>query len=205
MDEQRWLFGDEVDEMLAAVTESASARKVWLLACACTRALLKLHPSDPDLRCVETAERLADGQATAEDLNAADHDTWWDIRWYRCWPWNSAGRAISCRREDPLPDANVAASKLPALVRCIFGNPFRPFALDPSLVTPTIKGLAEAVDDKRILPGGEFDPVRLAVLADALEEVGAGAEIVGHLRSAGPHVRGCWAVDALTTRACALG
>jgi hypothetical protein len=34
------------------------------------------------------------------------------------------------------------------------------------------------------------------VLADALEELGAAGETVGHLRSAGPHVRGCHVVDA---------
>ena len=39
---------------------------------------------------------------------------------------------------------------------------------------------------------------RLAVLADAVEEAGGtDAALLGHLRGAGPHVRGCWAVDAL--------
>jgi hypothetical protein len=33
------------------------------------------------------------------------------------------------------------------------------------------------------------------VLADALGEVGAPGELVAHLRSPGPHVRGCWPVD----------
>jgi hypothetical protein len=47
-------------------------------------------------------------------------------------------------------------------------------------------------------PPGEMDPVRLAVLADALEEGGcADAEVVAHLRAPGPHVRGCWVVDHL--------
>jgi hypothetical protein len=37
---------------------------------------------------------------------------------------------------------------------------------------------------------------RLPILADALEDAGcADAELLGHLRSPGPHVRGCWAVD----------
>ena len=36
----------------------------------------------------------------------------------------------------------------------------------------------------------------LPVLADALEEAGrTDADLLGHLRSPGPHVRGCWAVD----------
>jgi hypothetical protein len=48
---------------------------------------------------------------------------------------------------------------------------------------------------------GALDPVRLAVLADALEDaVGPGPELLGHLRSKGPHVRGCWAVDCVLGR-----
>lgn len=47
---------------------------------------------------------------------------------------------------------------------------------------------------------GTLDPVRLAVLADALEEAGCGsAELLQHLRSPGRHVIGCWAVDLLFT------
>ena len=38
----------------------------------------------------------------------------------------------------------------------------------------------------------------LPVLADALEEAGCtDADLLGHLRGPGPHVRGCWAVDLL--------
>jgi hypothetical protein len=48
---------------------------------------------------------------------------------------------------------------------------------------------------------GRLDPTRLAVLADALEEAGcADAELLGHLRGPGLHVRGCWAVDSLLGR-----
>jgi hypothetical protein len=39
-------------------------------------------------------------------------------------------------------------------------------------------------------------PTRLAVTADALEDAGCTyPDLLGHLRSPGPHVRGCWAVD----------
>jgi hypothetical protein len=37
---------------------------------------------------------------------------------------------------------------------------------------------------------------RLPLLADALEDAGCtNAELLGHLRGPGPHVRGCWAVE----------
>ena len=39
----------------------------------------------------------------------------------------------------------------------------------------------------------------LPVFADALEEGGCDAlDVLAHLRGPGPHVRGCWALDALT-------
>ena len=41
----------------------------------------------------------------------------------------------------------------------------------------------------------------LPVLADALEEDGCNdAGLLAHLRSPGPHVRGCWALDILLGR-----
>ena len=58
--------------------------------------------------------------------------------------------------------------------------------------------LAEAAYTARSLPQGELDPARLAVLADALEDAGCtDADILGHLRGPGPHVRGCWVIDLL--------
>jgi hypothetical protein len=84
-----------------------------------------------------------------------------------------------------------------ALIRDIFGNPFRPVHFDDTWRTPDVVTLATAAYEQRTLPGGELDPHRLAVLADALEEVGAAGEVVAHLRSEGPHVRGCWAVDLI--------
>jgi hypothetical protein len=80
-------------------------------------------------------------------------------------------------------------------IRCIFGNPFRPVTFDPAWRTPDVTALATAAYEERILPSGDLDIHRLAVLADALEEGGASDEVVAHLRSPGPHVRGCWAVD----------
>jgi hypothetical protein len=76
------------------------------------------------------------------------------------------------------------------------GNPFRPVALNPSWLTPTVTSLAQAIYDNRQLPSGHFD--NMGVLADALEEAGCdNADLLNHCRSAGPHVRGCWPVDLL--------
>jgi hypothetical protein len=45
-----------------------------------------------------------------------------------------------------------------------------------------------------------LDPVRLAVLSDAVEEAGCTGAVLRHLRSPGPHVRGCWALDLMLAK-----
>jgi hypothetical protein len=58
--------------------------------------------------------------------------------------------------------------------------------------------LAQAAYDERRLPEGTLDTGRLGILADALLDAGStDDDLVTHLRSAGPHVRGCVAVDAI--------
>lgn len=87
------------------------------------------------------------------------------------------------------------------LLRDICGNCFRPLTLDPSWLTPTVLALAQTAYEERELPSGHLDPVRLAVLADALEDAGCtAAELLDHLRGPGPHFRGCWATDLVLGR-----
>jgi hypothetical protein len=96
-------------------------------------------------------------------------------------------------REETGIDVQELRQSQAALLRCIFGIPFRPL---PRLNSAwlaweggTVPKLAAALYDERA-----FD--RLAVLADALEEAGCTDQsILDHLRGPGPHVRGCWAVD----------
>jgi hypothetical protein len=77
------------------------------------------------------------------------------------------------------------------LLRCGFGNPFRPVSLDPSWATSTVQMLAHGIYADRA-----FD--RLPILADALQDAGCeNDDILNHLRGPGPHVRGCWVVDLL--------
>jgi hypothetical protein len=93
---------------------------------------------------------------------------------------------------------NAEGAAQAALLRDIAGNPFRLVTLSPAWKTPQVVALAQAAYDQREIPSGTLDPVRLAVLADALEEAGCtDPELLGHLRSPCPHVRGCWVVDLL--------
>jgi hypothetical protein len=120
-----------------------------------------------------------------------------------------AERAASGGRQNPRQLHRVSASARNAqcavqvsLLRCIIGNPFRP----PPPVSPAwltwnngaVRRLAEAAYAERQLPSGHLDQARLGVLADALEDAGCGdADLLGHLRGPGPHVRGCHVLDLL--------
>jgi hypothetical protein len=84
------------------------------------------------------------------------------------------------------------------LLHQVTGNPFRPVSVDAAYVTATVLPLAQAAYDERVLPSGELDPARLAILADALEEAGCTERtILNPLRGPGPHCRGFWVLDAL--------
>ena len=56
------------------------------------------------------------------------------------------------------------------------GNPFCRASADPACLTPTVVSLAQAAYDERILPSGELETARLAVLADAEAQVLAAIE-----------------------------
>ncbi len=94
----------------------------------------------------------------------------------------------------------VMKRRLVDVLRDIFGNPFRP-APNPDRAwlawrDGTVPKLARVAYDDRRMPEGTLDPHHLGPLADALENARCGdAEILGHLRAPGPHVRGCWALD----------
>jgi hypothetical protein len=92
-----------------------------------------------------------------------------------------------------------------SFLRCIFGSlPFRAVSCNPEWLSwrdGLVRHMAEAAYQERAFPSGVLDPVRLAILADALEEAGAtDADLLSHLRNRGPHVRGCAALDLLTHR-----
>jgi hypothetical protein len=80
------------------------------------------------------------------------------------------------------------------LLREVFGNPFRPVAIDPAWLRwndGTVPRLARVIYDE-----GIFET--LPVLADALEDAGCiDVALLQHCRSGATHVRGCWAVDAI--------
>jgi hypothetical protein len=80
------------------------------------------------------------------------------------------------------------------ILRDIAGNPFRPFAFDPTWRTSAAVGLA-----RTIYAENQFEA--LPILADALQDAGCeDAEVLTHCRMPG-HQRGCWLVDLVLGRA----
>ncbi|HET6574771.1 MAG TPA: hypothetical protein VFG68_14295 [Fimbriiglobus sp.] len=87
--------------------------------------------------------------------------------------------------------ALAGADHRPDLIRCVFGNPFRPTAFDPQWRTGTAVGLARTMYESR-------DFGAMPVLADALEEAGCDSpDALAHCRGESPHACGCWVVDGV--------
>ncbi len=76
-----------------------------------------------------------------------------------------------------------------AILRCVFGNPFRKVKFDKRWRTDTAVSLATQMYESR-------DFSAMPILADALQDAGCESEdILSHCRGEEPHVRGCWVVD----------
>jgi hypothetical protein len=104
--------------------------------------------------------------------------------------WEALRQAVEARAAARDAEQRAQAD----LVRDIFGNPFRPVAIDPSWLTATVVAMARGIYDDRA-----FD--QLPILADALQDAGCeDANILDHCRRSGPHARGCWVIDLLTGR-----
>jgi hypothetical protein len=189
MNEEQWRTCTDSDQMLEYLLQNgkASERKRQLFTVTSYRRLWHLF-TDERRRAVEVSERHADGLASRQDVDAA---------------WDAAEAAIGGGQAHIYfalsPPGDVEAKC--HLLRCIFGNPFRPLTIAPAILAwnnATVVRLAQAAYDERLLPEGTLDNGRLAILADALEEAGCtDADILGHCRSGGEHVRGCWVIDLL--------
>lgn len=87
--------------------------------------------------------------------------------------------------------------RLAGLLREVLGFPFCPKHVRQQWLAANGQAVLRIADD--IYTGRAFE--ELPILADALEDAGcADADLLGHLRSPGPHVRGCWALDLILGR-----
>ncbi|AMV26450.1 hypothetical protein VT84_18775 [Gemmata sp. SH-PL17] len=101
---------------------------------------------------------------------------------------------LSAREEQLSSDAafermDRSDKALCALLREIFGNPFRKIKCHRKWRTSTAVALAAQMYEAR-------DFSAMPILADALQDAGCdNADVLNHCRGPGPHVRGCWVVD----------
>jgi hypothetical protein len=219
-----WLASTDPRPMLRSLRARPPGRKLRLFMVACCRRVWRSFEGDEEdhgrQEAVEVAERYANGLASDDDLETAladltdgaphrradccsnascvafeaeDDPAEWAVIAAEEASFRAVGEDYGNR--DPLERAELAAQT--ALLRCIVPGPER--AASSSAApwrTVEVASLAEAAYEERELPSGELRTDRLAVLSDALEEAGCtDADLLSHLRSAGPHVRGCWALD----------
>jgi hypothetical protein len=226
VNEADWLVCNDPRPMLEFLLESATDRKLRVFACASCRLVWYLFTDERSRRAVEAAERLADGAigdlvaadaaygayreaktADGYDDNSDVHPEYAGHLPFVAWATTQAADFASewvLSLPTAWDDGGAFAEAQCGLLRDLFGNPFRPAVVDSVWLTwnsGTVPRLAEAAYQECELPSGHLDMARLALLADTLENAGCDdAEILSHLRSAGPHVRGCWVVDRLTGR-----
>lgn len=226
MTEQEWWACADPGPMLAFLGGKASERKLRLFAVACCRRVWHLLINEKSRCFVEVAERYADGRATLDEMQAVPggvgypHGPQRDAHaaavccTYEYGPDGihsvgmvayiaglAAGAAGGVPHPDVVPPACVAAvaaeKKAQAgLLRDLF-DPFRPVTVRPDVLAwndRLVPRLAQAVYDE-----GRWRD--MPILGDALLDAGCdNDEVVGHCRSGGEHVRGCWVLDLLLAK-----
>jgi hypothetical protein len=211
--ETEWLSCAYPGTMLSRL-RTADARKLRLFVCACCYRLWNAL-DERGREAIRAAERWADGLISRAELRArflAAQEAERQARNYyaaraakqvvivrKDWVVNTAWCAVMAK--GPGDDRIAEEHYQCRLLRDVFGNPYRPVRLEPSWLTPGVRGLAEEIYEDRSHPDRTLDPERLSILADALEDAGCDSEVIlGHCRSKGPHVRGCWVVDRIVAR-----
>jgi hypothetical protein len=223
MTEAEWLACTDPALMLEFLRRKASDRRLRLFAVACCRRIWDVLKDQRSHVAVDTSERFADGLIDVETLGAAASDAWstsdrTEAPAYASKPVPeptfqetidvamATSNAAAEARADATPIVTYGTPVWePArkaerthqctLLRCIFGNPFRPSPpLPPAVLNwndGTVRRIAEGIYEDRAF-------ARLPVMADALLDAGCeDEELLAHCRSEGPHVRGCWAVDLI--------
>jgi hypothetical protein len=208
MTEREWLECDNPLRMLGYLKASPDARKTLLLTAACIRRIWKVLPQKAR-SWVEMAERSADGLC-AYDPNLAESCEHALIDAVQSTGWGDDGVICAVQQvfhvfwqvpefieaEEANSDWKTERRHQADLVRCVFGNPFRPLA--PAVQhwnNNTAVKLARATYE-----GSRF--ADMPIVADALEVAGCTtAEILDHCRKPGVHVRGCWVLDQLLGKA----
>jgi hypothetical protein len=215
MTEQEWLACGDPEPMWEFVCGTKGDRKLRLLIVGLYREIWDFLSHPLSRQAIEVAEQYGDGQASEDErveacisanrqevldaasgeqrssptsvnlyLLAAQGAT--DAAGMTHYLVHSFDVAYCCLRT---VDECEALRPMVALLRDIFGNPFRSVVFDPAWRTDTAVSLARQMYESR-----EFSA--MPILADALQDAGCdNEEVLHHCRDEGTHVRGCWVVD----------
>jgi hypothetical protein len=183
MTEEQWLRSGDPWEMLRHLRSvEAAERKARLFICACWRPRVHLVTGP--------AELLAEIEAVEGDryhgLPQWYFPTYRDF-WYAALI--SSNVHLQFTTKTP-PELGLSAAQQVAVIRDLFGNPFRTVSCSPEWRTDTAVSLARQMYEAR-------DFSAMPILADALQDAGCENEdVLNHCRDTNqPHVRGCWVVD----------
>jgi hypothetical protein len=221
--EDEWLNRDWPNAMFGALSGTPAGtdtNRLRLFGCAVCRRLDWLL-TDPLREAIDLVESAAAGTGTTQQLRrcarslqeqlgpnavtgARYHAVWAVVRLLDGDPGGAAGFA----RAAGAADGRALDAECAGLLRCLFGNPFRPARteLPDEWRTETVVALARGMYASR-------DFGAMPVLADALQDAGCDDEDVlnhcrdertrGDTRTTGTtraiHDRGCWVVDLVLT------
>lgn len=223
MTEAEWLACGDPIEMLNAIWHRVSERQLRLFACHTFRRWrtcdLRFQKVPAFSFAIDVAERMAEQDATAEEVEAArgQLDQWmhrWNGGEVSVRGWSLCVHAVShpIRLEDAVEvlrgwrwlqqfgsagadQLHDEASIQRVLLAELVGNPFHPPTFPPPRLTSTVVALAS-----QMYGSGDFSA--MPILADALQDAGCENEdILNHCRDPqGVHVRGCWVVDGVLNK-----
>ena len=109
----------------------------------------------------------------------------------------AGAKAAEAARATGFAEVREELAAQAALVRDIFGNPFRPAELRREWLRN--EGAAVAPLAESIAAEQRYED--MPILGDALEDAGCtDAGILAHLRGPGPHARGCWPLDLILSK-----
>jgi hypothetical protein len=201
--EADWLVCIEPERMLGRLQSMGcleSNRKVCLLVCACSQRVWAWL-DDGDRRNLDAIAAYADDLIPDEPVDAPRitraascvPDLCVPLTHFRALAeW---GKARGNKQVNRATIGRDEAAGQVALLRDIFGNPFRPSAeLPPTVLNwneKTVPRIADGIYNERAFG-------RLPILADALIDAGCEDEaLIAHCRQPVAHVRGCWAIDLI--------
>jgi hypothetical protein len=196
--EAEWLLSNDPEAMLDHLGRRVSRRKLRLFGCACYRHVPRLVMDETVRTAVEVSERYADKLASKQELAHAlslAFSSMWASGGPMAYPTPRGVRSARRLTARAAGDGESERRYQAAVLRDLFGNPFRRFAAPHSARAAGVVGLlAESIYADRA-----FD--RLPILADALEEAGfTEPDVLNHCRDGAEHARGCWVLDMVLVR-----